>query len=72
VHAFSIASGIAREAGSSPLAVPSYALAGLVGLERVYTSAHWTSDVVASEMLATSVSLATDRWLHARSRTRCE
>jgi membrane-associated phospholipid phosphatase len=66
VHAFSIATGIANEAGPRWAGDAAYGVAGLVGLERVYTGAHWSSDVVASTLLATAVSSATHQWLARR------
>jgi membrane-associated phospholipid phosphatase len=66
VHDFSIAAGIAGETDSRLAIGAAYGLASLVGVERVYTVQHWTSDVVASAMLATTVASATDRALRAR------
>ena len=68
VHDFAIAAGIAGETGSRIPSGAAYGLASLVGAERVYTAAHWTSDVVASMALATTVATATDRALRARGR----
>jgi len=66
VHDVSIATGVAAESGS-PLAIDAaYGLASLVGVERIYTASHWTSDVVASALLATTVASATDRALRSR------
>ena len=44
--------------------MPAYALASLVGAQRVYTNEHWTSDVVASAALAVLVG----RWTEERLR----
>jgi membrane-associated phospholipid phosphatase len=63
VHAFSIASAVASELPSQWAARPAYAMAGLVGLERVYVQAHWSSDVVSSAMMGVAVSTAADRWV---------
>jgi membrane-associated phospholipid phosphatase len=63
VHATSIAVGLAEEARPRWIGDAAFGIAGLVGLERVYTGAHWPSDVVASGMLAVGVSGATDRWV---------
>jgi membrane-associated phospholipid phosphatase len=68
VHDFAIAAGVAGESGSRVATDAAYALASLVGVERVYTAAHWTSDVVASAILATTVAKATDRALRSRMR----
>src|SRR6476661_1968349 len=48
VHDFAIAAGVAAESGSHVGTDVAYGLAALVGVERAYTEAHWTSDVVAS------------------------
>jgi membrane-associated phospholipid phosphatase len=63
VHAFSIAAGIADESRSPWLSRPAYGLAGAVGLQRIYTEAHWSSDVIASAALAQIVSSATNRFV---------
>jgi undecaprenyl-diphosphatase len=64
VHAFAIATGMALESRSTWVSVPAYALASLVGTQRVYTNQHWTSDVVASAALAAIVG----RWTEQRLR----
>lgn len=62
-HAFAIAAGIADEARNPWVTGVAYGAASLVGIQRIYTSAHWTSDVVASSVLAISASTTTVRWL---------
>ena len=63
VHAFSIASAVAMQTDHTEVAVGAYTLAALVGTQRVYTRAHWTSDVVVSTALGIGVSTATVRWI---------
>jgi membrane-associated phospholipid phosphatase len=63
VHAFGIATGLAMEARTRWVAVPAYGVATVVGLQRVYTGAHWGSDVIGSAALAVVVAGATDRML---------
>lgn len=65
-HAFAIAAGIADEARNPWVTGVAYGAASLVGIQRIYTSAHWTSDVVASSILAISASTTTVRWLRHR------
>ena len=66
VHAFGLATGLAMEARTPWVAVPAYGVATIVGLQRVYTGAHWGSDVIASTALAVVVAGATDRMLRRR------
>jgi membrane-associated phospholipid phosphatase len=66
VHAFALATGLALEARTPWVAVPAYGLATLVGLQRVYTGAHWSSDIVGSAVLAVVVVRATERTLRRR------
>jgi len=66
VHAFSIAAGVADEVGNPWVSAIAFGTAGVVGAQRVYTSAHWTSDVVASAVLAISATTTTTRWLRRR------
>jgi len=63
VHAFSIAAGVADEARCPWVTAFAFGTAALVGTQRVYTSAHWTSDVLASAVLAISATTTTTRWL---------
>ena len=63
-HAFAIAAAIAEEAHRPWVSAVSYGVAALVGVQRVYTEAHWSSDVVASAVLAMAVSKTTVGWLH--------
>lgn len=66
VHAFAIAAGIAEEANRGWVAGSVYGVASLVGLQRIYTNAHWTSDVVASAVLAVVVSKGANRLVRRR------
>ncbi|MFL5560497.1 MAG: phosphatase PAP2 family protein [Gemmatimonadaceae bacterium] len=66
VHVFSIAAALADESRSRWVSVPAYGVAALVGVQRVYTGAHWGSDVVASTVLAVGVASATDHVLRRR------
>ena len=66
LHAFAIAAGVAEEAHHPWVAAVSYGTATLVGLQRVYRGAHWSSDVAASAVLAVAASKTTNRWLRRR------
>jgi membrane-associated phospholipid phosphatase len=66
VHAFSIAAAIADEAHRPWVSLMAYGAASIVGAQRVYTRAHWASDVVLSSTLAIAVSTTTVRWLRSR------
>ncbi len=63
VHVFSLAAAIADEAQNRWVTVASYGVASLVGAQRVYRQAHWTSDVLASAVLAIATSRTTVHWL---------
>ncbi len=65
VHAFSIAAAVSDEARNPWVAGASYGVATLVAAQRVYRQAHWTSDVVASAVLAIATSRTTVHWLAA-------
>ena len=67
VHAFAIATGVADEARRPWVSVLAFSMAAIVGTQRVYTSAHWPSDVVASSVLAISASTTTIRCLRRRN-----
>lgn len=66
VHAFAIAAGIADEAHRPWVTVVAFGTASIVGLQRVYTRAHWASDVAASSVLAVAASGTTRSWLRRR------
>lgn len=63
VHAVTLATALALESHTSWVAAPAYTAAALVAVQRVYTGAHWGSDVVASAALAVVTAAATDRFL---------
>lgn len=65
-HAFGVATGVAIESRNRWVAGAAFGTAGLVALQRVYTSAHWTSDVAASAALSIAASGVTVHWLRAR------
>ena len=66
VHTVAIATGLAMESHTRWVAIPAYGVATIVGLQRVYTGAHWGSDVIGSAALAFVVSGATDTMLRRR------
>jgi len=63
VHAFSLAAAISDEAQNRWVTLASYGTAGLVASQRIYRQAHWTSDVLASAVLAIATSRTTVHWL---------
>jgi len=63
VHVFALATALDAETRSSWVAAPAYAVAALVGAERVYRGQHWSSDVVVSTALATTVTRLAERAL---------
>ena len=66
VHTLSLATALSMETHRSWVAIPAYGIAVLVGAQRVYTSAHWGSDVVGSAALAVGVARITDGTLRRR------
>ena len=65
-HAFAIAAGVSDEWRDPRVAVLAYGTATMVGLQRVYTRAHWTTDVVGSALLTIAASHTVTRWLRRR------
>jgi membrane-associated phospholipid phosphatase len=55
-HAFAIAAGIAEESGRPWAAGLAYGIASVVGMQRIYRQAHWTSDVVVGAALSIALS----------------
>lgn len=62
-HAFALATGLAIEANKPWITTSAYTVASLIGAQRVYTRAHWVSDVVAGEVLSMAASATIVRWL---------
>jgi membrane-associated phospholipid phosphatase len=62
-HAMALATGIALEAHRPWATALAFGVAGTVALQRVYTQAHWASDVVGSTVLAIGASATTVEWL---------
>jgi undecaprenyl-diphosphatase len=72
-HAMALATGIALEAHRPWATALASGVAGAVALQRVYTQAHWASDVVGSTVLAIGASATTVDWLaRGRLRQRCQ
>lgn len=67
VHSMALATALSLEARTPWVSVPAYSLATLVGLQRVYTGQHWTSDVVVSAELASAVARFAERRLRRRA-----
>lgn len=70
VHAFSLAAGIAEETHHPWIATAGYTVATAVALQRVYTQAHWSSDVAVSATLAIAASRSTIAALRRRGALR--
>ena len=66
VHLFSVARALALETDRRWVSTPAYGVATLVGMQRVYTGAHWGCDVVASPALALGVATITADGLRER------
>ena len=62
-HVFALATGLAIEANKPWVTTSAYTMASLVGAQRIYTHAHWTSDVVAGAVLSMATSATIVRWL---------
>jgi membrane-associated phospholipid phosphatase len=69
-HVVSLATGISIDAHRPWATAAAYAIAAIVGLQRVYTQSHWASDVVAGSVLAIATSATTVRWLERSKATR--
>jgi membrane-associated phospholipid phosphatase len=65
-HAFALAEAISVESGSAPLRDAAFVGASIVGAQRVYKQAHWTSDVVVSAALSAVVTKAAEKYLRER------
>lgn len=62
-HAFALATALSIEANKPWVTTSAYTVASLVGAQRIYTHAHWTSDVVAGAILSMATSATIVRWL---------
>jgi len=69
-HVFAIAAGLAGETRRPWIAGVAYGVAGVVGAQRVYRNAHWSSDVVGTAALAVATASTTDAWLRRSGLTR--
>jgi membrane-associated phospholipid phosphatase len=68
VHATALAAGVAAEVRRPWVTAVGVGAAAIVGAQRVYTGAHWPSDVVAGGIIGVVAGGATVRWLRARVR----
>jgi undecaprenyl-diphosphatase len=67
-HAFAVASSIADESDRGVIDVLSYGLATLVAAQRVYSRAHWPSDVIGGAVLGIGLSRYARRQIGPRKR----
>jgi membrane-associated phospholipid phosphatase len=67
-HAFAVASSIADESDQSAIDILSYGLATLVAAQRVYSGAHWPSDVIGGAVLGVGLSRYARRQIGPRKR----
>ena len=67
-HAFAVASSIADESDQSAIDIVSYGLAMLVAAQRVYSRAHWPSDVIGGAALGIGLSRYARRQIGPRKR----
>jgi len=67
-HAFAVASAIADESDQSATDILSYGLATLVAAQRVYSRAHWPSDVIGGVVLGIGLSRYARRQIGPRKR----
>lgn len=68
VHATALAAGIASEVRRPWVTAVGVGAAAIVGAQRVYTGAHWPSDVVAGGIIGVAVGGGVVRWLERRAR----
>lgn len=68
VHATALAAGIAAEVRRPWVTAVGATAAAIVGVQRVYTGAHWPSDVVAGGIIGVAVGGGVVRWLGGRVR----
>jgi membrane-associated phospholipid phosphatase len=62
-HAFALATALSIETNKPWVTASAYSVASLVGVQRIYTRAHWGSDVAAGAVLSMAVSATVVRWL---------
>lgn len=67
IVAFSLATALAEETHSLPIAIAGYGLAGTVAWARIYGDNHWLSDVTAGAIISTVATRATILWLRRRA-----
>ena len=65
-HITAIATAIAMQNDSRPIAALCDGVIALVGWDRIYEDQHWTSDVTATVALSALVSRATVSWVASR------
>ena len=71
-QAFAVASVIAAHYDSLWVEVPSYGIASLVGLARIYENGHWTSDALAGALIGTAVGTAIVHYNEKRRKAKKE
>lgn len=67
VHVASLGAALSSEADRSWVTALSGLAMTYVGAQRVYRDQHWTSDVIASSMLAVAIGSHVDGWLRHRA-----
>jgi len=65
-HIASFAEAVAMQTHSTPISALCGSVVTLVAWERVYDDQHWSSDVVATVVLTSTISRATVSWLESR------
>jgi len=65
-HITAVATAMAMQTDSRPIATLCAGVIALVGWDRIYEDQHWTSDVTATVALSAVVGRATVRWVASR------